>query len=92
LADNAHISVDDVEAGLARTPFIPFRFHLKDGRTIDVPHPDVAHMLSYGVVVLLGLKEGTHEAEGYDRFPYDAITRIEPRPRKGGSSRRRKAS
>jgi hypothetical protein len=81
-----------VAAQLQRTPFVPLLFHLKDGRTFEVPHRDVARLLSYGVLVFIGLQEGTHHADGYDRFPYDAITRIELLRRKGGRSRRKKAS
>lgn len=86
------MTVDQVEAELTRTPFVPFRFHLTDGRTFDVAHRDVAHLLSYGVLVFIGLREGTRRAEGYDRFPYDAISRIEPNPPRRGRSQRRKAS
>lgn len=82
----------EVETELLRTPFVPFRFHLKDGRTFEVAHRDVAHLLSYGVLVFIGLREGTHRADGYDRFFYDAITRIESRPPKRGQSRRKRAS
>ena len=83
---------DEIETELLRTPFVPFRFHLNDGRTFDVPHRNSAHLLPYGVLVLLGLREGTHSADGYDRFPYEAIRRIEFNPPKRRPSRRRKAS
>jgi hypothetical protein len=82
---------EEVQNELTREPFVPLRIHLKDGRSFDVPFRDVAHILGYGVLVLIGLKEGTHQAEGYDRFAFDAIDRIEQRPRRGGR-RQRKAS
>jgi hypothetical protein len=88
----ASLTAEDVRAELTRSPFVPFRFHLKDGRTFDVPHRDVAHTLPYGVLVLLGLKEGTHQADGYDRFPYEHINRIEHLPRKRNHRSQRKAS
>jgi hypothetical protein len=92
MAKNDTVTADDVAAALERTPFVPFRLHLKDGRRFDISHRDVGHVLSYGVLVLLGLKEGSPKADGYDRFPFDAIARIELRSPKRGPSPRRKAS
>ena len=83
---------EDVHEELAREPFVPLRFHLRGGRKFDVPFRDVAHLLSYGVLVFIGLKEGTHQAEGYDRFAFDEIERIEQLRRGKGGQRRRKAS
>lgn len=71
---------EDVRAELARDPFVPLRFHLKGNKTFDVPFRDVAHMLHRGVLVFIGLKEGTRQAKGYDRFAFENILRIEQRP------------
>ena len=83
---------DEVGSELQREPFVPLRIHLKDGRHYDVPFRQVAHMLGYGVLVLIGLKQGSVQAKGYDRFPFDHIIRIEQRPPRGSNRRRRKAS
>jgi len=83
---------EDVRAELTPEPFVPLRLHLKGGKKFDVPFRDVAHMLGYGVLVFIGLKQGTHQAKGYDRFPFEHIVRIEHRPIKGGGRRRKKAS
>jgi hypothetical protein len=83
---------EDVRAALKRDPFEPVRLHLTDGRTYDVPFREVAHMLGYGVLVLIGLKQGTRVAEGYDRFAFDDIEKIEPLSAGGGKGRKRKAS
>jgi hypothetical protein len=80
---------EDVRMILARAPFTPYRIHLLNGKHYDVDHRDVAHFLGYGVLVFIGLKEGTHQAKGYDRFPFDHIVRIEDRP---VVRRRKKAS
>ena len=77
---------------LTREPFVPLRLHLTNGRTFDVPFRQVAHMVHRGVLVLIGLKEGTHSAQGYDRFAYEQIEKIEPLPTKPSRGRRRKAS
>jgi hypothetical protein len=82
----------DVHAQLTREPFAPLRIHLTDGRAFDVPFKDVAHLLGYGVLVLIGLKEGTHQAKAYDRFFFEQIDRIEPLPPRARRRPRRRAS
>jgi len=79
----------EVKDVLAQKPFVPLRIHLKDGRSFDVPFLDVVRLLSYGVLVFIGLKEGTRQARSYDRFPFDQIETIEQRP---SARRRKKAS
>jgi len=86
------VQKEEIKAELTREPFVPFRLHLSDGRTFDVPFREVAHMTPSGVLVFIGLKEGTHRAEGYDRFGFDHVVRIEPRPTRGKGKRRKKAS
>ena len=83
---------EEVRAELTREPFVPLRLHLKDGKTFDIPFRDVAHVLGYGVLVFIGLKEGTHQAKAYDRFSFENIVRIERRPKRGMDRRRKKAS
>jgi hypothetical protein len=81
---------EEINSELNREPFVPLRLHLRDGRRFDVPFREVARMLPYGVLVFIGLKEGTHQADSFDRFPFDAVERIEQRP-KGEKRKRRKA-
>jgi hypothetical protein len=81
---------EEVQSVIAHEPFEPYRIHLQNGKHYDVLHRDVARYLGYGVLVFIGLKEGTHSAKGYDRFGFDEIVRIEQRPSRGG--RRKKAS
>jgi len=78
-----------IRSELNREPFIPLRLHLKGGRTFDVPFRQVAHIVSSGVLVFIGLKEGTHSAKGYDRFAFANIERIEHRT---NGRKRKKAS
>lgn len=82
----------EVQTELRREPFVPLRIHLKNGKHYDVPFREVAHMLGYGVLILIGLKQGSVQAQGYDRFPFDHIVRIEQRPARSDGRRRRKAS
>jgi len=80
---------EQVRTILKREPFTPFRIHLVNGKHYDVDHREVARFLGYGVLVFIGLKEGTHQAKGYDRFSFEQIARIEDRP---AARRRKKAS
>jgi hypothetical protein len=82
---------EEVKAILEREPFVPYRIHLASGKRFDVTHRDVARFLGYGVLVFIGLKEGTRQAKGYDRFTFEQIDRIEELGSKGGR-RRKKAS
>lgn len=81
---------EDIRVELNRVPFVPLRLHLKSGKTFDVPFREVAHIVFSGLLVLIGLKEGTRTARGYDRFAFEDIVQIEPRP--AGGRRRKKAS
>ncbi|HZL37512.1 MAG TPA: hypothetical protein VFC78_19495 [Tepidisphaeraceae bacterium] len=83
---------EEIKAAVWREPFVPLRLHLSNGKTFDVPFRDVARVLSYGLLVFIGMKEGTHQSKGYDRFSFDQIVRIEQRPANGRGRRRRKAS
>ena len=76
---------DEVITKLARDPFIPLRVHLQDGRKVKIPFRESAHLFpTWGLLVFIGMKEGTRTAKGYDRFPPDYITKIEKlRPPKG---------
>ena len=41
-------SPDQLRASLRAVPFIPFRIHLVDQRTFDVPHPEFAALGTTG--------------------------------------------
>jgi len=45
------VSPDQLRSTLRATPFIPFRIHLVDQRTFDVPHSEFAAMNPSGRVV-----------------------------------------
>jgi hypothetical protein len=83
---------EKVQTLLQCEPFAPLRIHLVNGESIDVPFRDAARLLSYGVLVFIGLKEGSRQAKDYDRFGFEQIARIEQRPTRGSAGRRKKAS
>ncbi|HEX4792301.1 MAG TPA: hypothetical protein VH370_00830 [Humisphaera sp.] len=80
---------EEVKSVVEREPFRPYRIHLQNGKRYDVPHRDVARFLGYGVLVFIGMKEGTRQAKGYDRFPFDDIARIENLRARGGPQRKK---
>jgi hypothetical protein len=83
----------EVLAELKNDPFIPLRVHLANGKTLDVPFREVAQPLkNNGLVVLIGLKRGTHQAKSFDWCAFDDIVQIERRPEKRGRQGRKKAS
>ena len=82
---------EELQTFLSREPFVPLRLHLVNGKTFDIPFRDVARLLSYALLVFIGLKEGTRQAKSYDRFSFDQIARIEELKSKVGP-RRKKAS
>lgn len=71
---------EQVRSELTRQPFVPFRLHLTDGRTFDIPDPKVANIMAYGLLVMIGADVKARTAKGYDQFPFDRIDRIEPLP------------
>jgi hypothetical protein len=73
---------EQVAAELDRRPFIPLCIFPKNGKRYDIPFRQVAHLVGYGVLILIGLKEGTHQAKSYDRFCFEDIDRIVLRPRR----------
>jgi hypothetical protein len=77
------MTIDEVETELLREPFVPFRVHLDNGKRYDIAFREAARLLTFGFLVFIGKKEGTHRAEGYDRFPYEQIVKIEHRRVRG---------
>jgi hypothetical protein len=80
---------EDVRGELTRVPFIPFQLHLTDGRNFDIHDSKVAHIMAYGLLVMIGADVKARTAKGYDHFPFDRISRIEPLPLKPGQSSRK---
>jgi hypothetical protein len=87
------MSRDQVEAELARDPFVPLRIHLSNGKKIKVPFREVAVVMGPRyMVVFIGAKRGTHLAKGHTTVDFESIVRIEQLRSGRGRLRRRKAS
>jgi hypothetical protein len=82
---------EELDALLAREPFVPFRMYVRPGKVFEVPFADVVRTQSRQAIVFIGMKQGTRQAKSFDSFPFDYIERIEERPSRG-RGKRRKAS
>ena len=49
---------EDLRITLRQRPFVPFRLHLTDGRSFDVPHPENLMVMASSAVV--GVYEAGH--------------------------------
>lgn len=67
---------DLIESEMERNPFVPFRFHLVSGKTIDVVSVRGAHMLESAVMVFHPVKDPAEDV-GYDVISLYNIERIE---------------
>jgi hypothetical protein len=76
-----------VEAAVSRLPFVPFRVHAADGRQVDVLFPEMARVLSAGLLIFIGMKEGSRLAQSFVDLAYSNIDRIEDRPEIGRSKK-----
>jgi hypothetical protein len=86
------MSKDQIEAELARDPFVPLRLHLRSGKTINIPFREVAHVMGRDMLLLKGANLRTHQAKGYLTFDFEDVIRIEHLRGGKGGQRRRKAS
>lgn len=66
---------EDVRAELEKEPFIPLRFHLVSGKTVDVVTADAGWMLQNALFVFHKAPRGADA--GYDVISLRNIERIE---------------
>ena len=79
-----------IESELRREPFVPFRLHLADGRSLDVPFRHVIVFQELSLIIFKGVKEeGRRVATSYEHLPYDRIERIGHRRRRAGGGRKK---
>ena len=43
------------------TPFLPFRVHVANGKSVDVPHPDLMHLSPTGRRLIVDRPDDTFE-------------------------------
>jgi hypothetical protein len=65
---------------LATTPFKPFRVHLSDGSSHDVPHPELAWVFGGSLFVGVSGKSGKAEDSFVQELSILHITRVQTPP------------
>ena len=68
---------DDIYQRLVTRPFEPFRVHLSDGRSFEVPHPERAIVAGHRMSIAVGGPRHGLPARLIDCDPYHIVT-IEP--------------
>lgn len=71
---------EDVRQELEKQPFVPLRFHLASGKTVDVPYPGTAWLQQNAVLIVHPLRRGTQEIGSYEVVALRLIERIEQVP------------
>ena len=66
-------------------PFEPFRVHMADGRSIDVPHPDFMHLSPTGRRLIVDRSDDSFEV-----IDVLLVTSVETLPKNGAKARRRR--
>jgi len=81
---------EEIEAELAREPFVPLRLYLRNGKKLPIPVREAALVMKDDMLVVIGAKPQTHQAKGYLTFDFDQVVRIEQlRGGKDGQGRRK---
>ena len=70
----------DLRDLIQMSPFKPFRLHLADGKSLRVPHPDLA-LVTAGYVVVANQMPGGVPGD-VSLIPYEHIARVEMLPRR----------
>lgn len=80
--------VEDINSELKTSPFVPLRFHFSDGKTLDIPHPEVALVTRRAIYVAVYNRKHCEVPERAILCDPVHITRIEPI---NGRGRRKRA-
>ena len=67
------------------TPFLPFRVHMANGKSVDVPHPDFMHLSPTGRRLIVDRPDDTFEI-----IDVLLVTSLETLPQNGSRPRRKK--
>ena len=66
----------DVLAALRREPYVPARVHMADGRHYDLPFREASHAISDSLIVFIGMRPGTRQAERYELLNFERIDHL----------------
>lgn len=81
---------DRIRSFYNTTPFAPFRVHMANGRSVDVPHPEFMHLSHTG----RWLTVDSADDDSFEIVDVLLVTSVEKLPTNGASSsrpRRRKS-
>ena len=78
------MTAEEVRKLYQATPFAPFRVHMANGRSVDVPHPDFMHLSPSGRRLFVD-----HADDSFEIIDVPLITSLETLPINGKASRRR---
>ena len=68
--------VSEIKEHLDQKPFLPFRIHVSDGATLEVPHPEFVLVTKWALHVAHDPGPG-ELPERVTRIPVEDVTRIE---------------
>ena len=80
------MTAKEIRGQYEATPFVPFRVHMANGKSVDVPHPEFMHLSPRGSRLIVDKPDDTFEI-----IDVSLVTSVEMLPQNGSPrSRRRK--
>jgi hypothetical protein len=71
------MNAEELRKELRRQPFVPLRFHLSDGKSYDVKHPEMVFLTRSWMYVGIESKLGSGVAEDHDLVSLMHVVRVE---------------
>jgi hypothetical protein len=78
------MTADQIRSLRDATPFRPFRVHMANGKSADVPHPDFINLSPTGRILII-----SRENDSFELIDTLLVTSAETLPKNGTRSRRR---
>lgn len=78
------MTADQIRKLSEAVPFQPFRVHMANGRSLDVPHPDFMHLSPTGRRLVVESLD-----DSFEIVDVLLVTSVESLPRNGKAPRRR---
>jgi hypothetical protein len=73
------VNPQEIHRQLRRTPFVPFRVHTSDGKTLDIKLPELAFLTRSLLLVARPVKDPTKEIPArFDEVSMLHVVRVEP--------------
>lgn len=75
----------DIRRVYDAVPFAPFRIHMANGKSADVPHPEFMHLFRNGRRLIV-----EHSDDDWELIDTSLVTSIETLPKNGSRKRERR--